>query len=175
MTRSTARWRRLPAALAVVGAGRLAAAAGPAAAADNGQWSVLAAAMPGVRAVVTHADHPGAVVALEDRPAGAGAGIDVRQAVAARLHLRVTGPTAPALAVRDVRVGGSGGRAQVRYSLHNLGNVTLRPRAVLTVSGAFGRTLSQRTLTGLPTALLPGREVRLAAGGTARPRWSGPG
>lgn len=113
-------------------------------------------------------DHPGAVVALEDRPEDAGAGVDVRQAIAARLYLRVTGPTAPALAVRDVRVGGSDGRAEVTYTLHNRGNVTLRPRAVLTVSGAFGRTLSRRALTGLPAELLPGQDVRLSS------RWDGP-
>lgn len=115
-------------------------------------------------------DHPGALVALEDRPAAATArGIGVQQAVAARLYLRVTGPTAPALAVRDVSVRRRGdGGAEVLYTLRNLGNVTLRPRAVLTVSGALGRPLLDRGLSGLPAELLPGQDVRLSA------PWDGP-
>lgn len=114
-------------------------------------------------------DHPGAIVALEDRPAAATVqGIGVQQAVAARLYLRVTGPTAPALAVRDVRVGRDGSGARVSYTLHNNGNVTLRPHGTLTASGALGRPLPGRELTGLPAELLPGQEVRLEA------RWNGP-
>lgn len=120
-------------------------------------------------------DHPGAIVALEDRPAGtavqgiAGQGIGVQQAVAARVYLRVTGPTAPALAVEDLRTTRRGAAgAEVSYTLHNLGNVTLRPRATLTASGALGRTLFSRPLTGLPAELLPGQQVRLTT------RWADP-
>ncbi|WP_328621530.1 hypothetical protein [Streptomyces sp. NBC_00354] len=56
-----------------------------------------------------------------------------------RLYLRVAGPTAPAPApaVEDLRASGTG----VSYTLHNLGNVTLRPRAALSASGALGRRL----------------------------------
>lgn len=118
-------------------------------------------------------DHPGALVALEDAPAaaaGAAPGIGIRQAVGARLYLRVAGPTAPALAVEDVTAvaaaGGTG--AEVSYTLHNLGNVTLRPRAALTATGALGRPLLHRALTGLPPELLPGQRVRLGT------RWDGP-
>ncbi len=121
-------------------------------------------------------DHPGAVVALEERPEAAGGpgaadaatGIGVRQAVAARMYLRVTGPTAPALAVGDVTVHRRGAAAEISYTLHNTGNVTLRPRAGLTATGALGRRLLDRGLTGLPAELLPGQEVRLAT------RWDGP-
>ncbi len=115
-------------------------------------------------------DHPGAVAALEERPPGAAAprGIGVQQAVGARLYLRVTGPTAPALAVRDVTVDRRGADAEVSYTLHNIGNVTLRPRATLTADGALGRRLLDRGLSGLPAELLPGQEVRLRA------RWDGP-
>ncbi len=116
-------------------------------------------------------DHPGAVAALEERPGEAAAAriIGVRQAVAARLYLRVIGPTAPALAVRDVTVDRRGGAAaEVSYTLHNTGNVTLRPRVTLTASGALGRRLLDRGLTGLPAELLPGQEERLQA------RWDGP-
>ncbi|GHI89768.1 hypothetical protein Sxan_71320 [Streptomyces xanthophaeus] len=113
-------------------------------------------------------DHPGAVVALEDRPGATARGIGVQQAVAARVYLRVTGPTAPALAVREVAVGRRGAGAEVSYTLHNLGNITLRPRAALTASGALGRPLAGHALTGLPAELLPGQEVRLSA------RWEDP-
>ncbi|TDU78295.1 GTP-binding protein Era [Streptomyces sp. KS 21] len=112
-------------------------------------------------------DHPGAIVALEENADGAAAparGIGVQQAVAARLYLRVAGPTAPALAVEDLRASGTG----VSYTLRNLGNVTLRPRATLSASGALGRRLLGRELTGLPAELLPGQEVRLST------RWEHP-
>lgn len=125
-------------------------------------------------------DHPGAIVALEDRPTAAAAegtaaqgagpqGIGVQQAVAARVYLRVAGPTAPALAVEDLRVTGrAAAGAEISYTLRNFGNVTLRPRADLAVTGTLGRTLRSRTLTGLPAELLPGQEVRLTA------RWEDP-
>ncbi|MEJ8644431.1 hypothetical protein WKI68_30215 [Streptomyces sp. MS1.HAVA.3] len=61
-----------------------------------------------------------------------------------------------------------GAGAEVSYTLHNIGNVTLRPRAGLTASGALGRRLLTRGLTGLPAELLPGQEVRLST------RWDGP-
>lgn len=115
-------------------------------------------------------DHPGAVVALEEAPAAGGPGIGVRQAVAARVYLRVTGPTAPALAVRDVRAAraADGRGTEISYVLHNLGNVTLRPRVTLIATGAFGRPLTRRGPIGPPVELLPGREVRLST------RWEGP-
>lgn len=115
-------------------------------------------------------DHPGAVVALEERPAAAadaGRGIGVQQAVAARLYLRVTGPTAPVLTVRGVTVHRRGSGADISYTLHNIGNVTLHPRATLTATGALGRSLLAHQLGGLPAELLPGQEVRLSA------RWEG--
>lgn len=142
---------------------------------DRERVTVPARASVGVRFTVTvpdraePGDHPGAIVALEDRPATTTArGIGVQQAVAARLYLRVTGPTAPALVLRGVAVERRGAGAEVSYTLHNIGNVTLRPHATLTASGALGRRLLTRGLTGLPAELLPGQEVRLSA------RWEGP-
>lgn len=122
-------------------------------------------------------DHPGAVVALEDTPAAAadGApGIGIRQAVGARLYLRVGGPTAAALAVEDVRVAADARGAEVSYTLRNLGNVTLRPRAALTATGALGRTLLRRGPPARPPSCCPaGRSASPPAGRTRR-TWSGP-
>ncbi|WP_428934557.1 WxL protein peptidoglycan domain-containing protein [Streptomyces sp. ACT015] len=116
-------------------------------------------------------DHPGALVALDERiDRGAGSlALGVRQAVAARVYLRVGGPRVPAIAVEDVRVGhrqplvpGLGtGEAVISYTLHNTGNVTLNPRVELRARGLFGRTLLARDLTRLPAELLPGQRVRL--------------
>ncbi|WP_234386416.1 WxL protein peptidoglycan domain-containing protein [Streptomyces sp. ERV7] len=116
-------------------------------------------------------DHPGALVALDEKVA-AGQGqlaIGVRQAVGARVYLRVTGPTVPALAVEDVSlaqhrplVPGTGkSRTTISYTLHNRGNVTLDPKVELKATGLFGRTLLSRALTKVPAELLPGQKVRL--------------
>lgn len=116
-------------------------------------------------------DHPGALVALDERVerGGGSLALGVRQAVAARVYLRVGGPTVPAIAVEDVRVGhhqplvpGLGAsEATVSFTLHNTGNVTLDPRVRLRARGLFGRTLLARDLTRVPAELLPGQRVRL--------------
>ncbi|MFJ8583886.1 DUF916 domain-containing protein [Streptomyces sp. NPDC093595] len=124
-------------------------------------------------------DHAGALVALDERveraTARGGAAVGVRRAVGARIHLRVTGPTVPALAVEDVTwsadaplVPGTGeSTALISYTLHNTGNVTLSPRAALRAEGLFGRTLLTRELRGVPSELLPRQRIRLTA------RWAG--
>lgn len=117
-------------------------------------------------------DHPGALVALDERvdPAEAGAvAVGVQKAVGARIYLRVNGPTMPALSVDDVHVehtqplvpGTGTSRALISYTLRNRGNVTLSPEVVLRAEGLFGRTLLARELTRLPSELLPRQEVRL--------------
>ncbi|MGA5038123.1 WxL protein peptidoglycan domain-containing protein [Streptomyces capoamus] len=116
-------------------------------------------------------DHPGAIVALDERTApGSGAlALGVRRAVGARVYLRVGGPALPALAVEHLRIGhhqplvpGLGdSTATVSYTLRNTGNVTLSPRVELTARGLFGRTLLDRELTRVPAELLPGQRVRL--------------
>ncbi|MEU9134916.1 DUF916 domain-containing protein [Streptomyces sp. NPDC048404] len=118
-------------------------------------------------------DHPGALVALDERiEKGSGSlSVGVRRAVAARVYLRVGGPTVPALAVEKVRlthhqplIPGTGpGTATVSYTLHNTGNVTLNPKVRLRAEGLFGRTLLSRELAGIPSELLPGQRVRLTA------------
>ncbi|MEU7425128.1 DUF916 domain-containing protein [Streptomyces sp. NPDC040750] len=116
-------------------------------------------------------DHPGAIVALDERvdPGGGRLALGVRRAVGARVYLRVGGPTLPALSVEHVRIGhhqpllpGLGaGTATISYTLRNTGNVTLDPEVGLKVRGLFGRTLLDRALTRVPSELLPGQRVRL--------------
>ncbi|MGW0820014.1 WxL protein peptidoglycan domain-containing protein [Streptomyces sp. NPDC002845] len=116
-------------------------------------------------------DHPGALVALDERidPGDGATALGVQRAVGARIYLRVSGPTVPALAVEQVRVrhdrplvpGIGSSTATISYTLHNTGNVTVDPRVELRAVGLFGRTLLARDLTGLPSELLPGQRVRL--------------
>ncbi|WP_327404183.1 DUF916 domain-containing protein [Streptomyces sp. NBC_01288] len=117
-------------------------------------------------------DHPGALVALDERvDKGDGSlALGVQRAVGARVYLRVSGPTLPALAVEHVHVshhqplvpglGDSG--ATISYTLHNTGNVTLDPKVTLKAQGLFGRTLLSRGLTRIPAELLPGQRVKLS-------------
>lgn len=117
-------------------------------------------------------DHPGALVALDERvDAGDGSlAVGVRRAVAARVYLRVNGPAVPAISVEGVRVshhqplvpGLGDSTATVSYTLRNTGNVTLNPRVELRAQGLFGRTLLSRDLAGVPSELLPGQRVRLS-------------
>ncbi|MFE7354292.1 WxL protein peptidoglycan domain-containing protein [Streptomyces sp. NPDC057543] len=117
-------------------------------------------------------DHPGALVALDERidPADAGAvAVGIRKAVGARIYLRVNGPAMPALSVDDIRVehsqplvpGTGKSRAVISYTLHNRGNVTLNPKVALRAEGLFGRTLLARDLKKIPSELLPRQRVRL--------------
>ncbi|MFD9973768.1 DUF916 domain-containing protein [Streptomyces sp. NPDC059017] len=126
-------------------------------------------------------DHPGALVALDERVAagpGAAVAVGIQRAVGARVYLRVNGPAMPALSVEDVRytpdkplVPGTGGSsALVSYTLHNRGNVTLDPKVALRAEGLFGRTLLARDLGGVPGELLPRQRIRLTASWTGAPQ-----
>ncbi|MGW4567582.1 WxL protein peptidoglycan domain-containing protein [Streptomyces sp. NPDC004561] len=116
-------------------------------------------------------DHPGAIVALDERidPGSGSLALGVQRAVGARVYLRVGGPALPALSVEQVRLGhhqpllpGLGdSTATITYTLRNTGNVTLDPKVRLRVRGLFGRTLLDRELTRVPSELLPGQRVRL--------------
>ncbi|MFE6228092.1 WxL protein peptidoglycan domain-containing protein [Streptomyces sp. NPDC057854] len=122
-------------------------------------------------------DHPGAVVALDERitPGGGAVAMGVQRAVGARVYLRVNGPAVPALAVEDVTLeqdrpvvpGTRDSTAVLTYTLHNRGNVTLDPKVVLTAEGLFGRTLLDRDLAQVPSELLPRQRIRLTE------RWIG--
>lgn len=117
-------------------------------------------------------DHPGALVALDERvDKGDGSlALGVQRAVGARVYLRVSGPTLPALAVEHVHVshhqplvpGLGDSDATISYTLHNTGNVTLDPKVTLKAQGLFGRTLLSRGLTRIPAELLPGQSVKLS-------------
>ncbi|MFE7467533.1 WxL protein peptidoglycan domain-containing protein [Streptomyces sp. NPDC057499] len=123
-------------------------------------------------------DHPGALVALDERvdPAGDGSvAVGIQRAVGARIYLRVNGPTVPALSVDDIRIehtqplvpGTGESRAVISYTLRNRGNVTLSPKVALRAEGLFGRTLLDRDLKRVPSELLPRQQVRLTE------RWAG--
>ncbi|MGD9482295.1 DUF916 domain-containing protein [Streptomyces sp. TRM70308] len=123
-------------------------------------------------------DHPGAVVALDQRvlEARGRVGMGVRQAVGARVYLEVTGERAPSLRVEDVRwvydaplVPGTGERpATIEYTLVNDGNVTLSPRVALTADGLFGDAPVAHGTRRAPAELLPGERVALSE------EWAGP-
>ncbi|WBO66443.1 WxL protein peptidoglycan domain-containing protein [Streptomyces camelliae] len=116
-------------------------------------------------------DHPGAIVALDERidPGSGSLALGVQRAVGARVYLRVSGPTLPAVSVEHVRIshhqplipGLGASTATISYTLRNTGNVTVDPKVVLKARGLFGRTLLDRTLTRVPSELLPGQRVRL--------------
>ncbi|MFG2328555.1 DUF916 domain-containing protein [Streptomyces sp. NPDC048604] len=126
-------------------------------------------------------DHPGAVVALDERVASGGGSVavGVQRAVGARVYLRVNGPTVPALSVEDVTVdqdrplvpGARESSALVSYTLHNRGNVTLNPRVALRAEGVFGRTLLDRDLARIPSELLPRQKIRLTEHWTDAPQF----
>ncbi|MGW2643402.1 WxL protein peptidoglycan domain-containing protein [Streptomyces sp. NPDC001393] len=116
-------------------------------------------------------DHPGAVVALDEHvdPGSGSPALGVQRAVGARVYLRVSGPTLPALSVGQLHIshhqplipGIGTGTATVSYTLRNTGNVILDPKVELKARGLFGRTLLERELTRVPSELLPGQSVRL--------------
>lgn len=107
--------------------------------------------------------------------------LGVQRAVAARLYLRVGGPTLPAIAVENVHVahhqplvpGLGDSTATISYTLHNTGNVTLNPKVELRAEGLFGRTLLARDLTRIPAELLPGQRVKLTEPWRGRPNSTG--
>ncbi|MDT9690699.1 DUF916 domain-containing protein [Streptomyces sp. P9(2023)] len=136
-------------------------------------------------------DHPGAVVALDERveagwgsPQGEALGggsvaVGVQRAVGARVYLRVNGPTVPALAVEDVTLdqdrplvpGAGTSTATISFTLHNRGNVTLNPKVALRAEGVFGRTLLARDLAKIPSELLPRQKIRLTERWTGSPQF----
>jgi hypothetical protein len=98
-----------------------------------------------VPADATPGDHPAGIVAALATEPGAGVAMDSR--VGTRLHLRVTGELAPALAVQDVRTTYTPswnpfapGTLRLDYTVANTGNVRLGASAAADASGPFGVT-----------------------------------
>jgi hypothetical protein len=98
-----------------------------------------------VPADATPGDHPAGVVAALATDAGAGAGVAMDSRVGARLHLRVTGDLAPALAVQDVHTTWTPswnpfapGTLRVDYTVANTGNVRLGTTSSASAAGPFG-------------------------------------
>ncbi|WP_203670308.1 hypothetical protein, partial [Cellulomonas pakistanensis] len=96
-----------------------------------------------VPADATPGDHPAGVVAALATDTDAGVAMDSR--VGARLHLRVTGDLAPALAVQDVDTTYTPswnpfapGTLRVEYTVANTGNVRLGATTSASAAGPFG-------------------------------------
>jgi len=119
----------------------------------------------------TPGDHVGGVVAMNvavESQAGDGSlDVGVKRAVGARMYVRVSGPTTPALSVTGVALEhdrgllpwtGSG-TGSVTYTVENTGNVRLSPRAVVRLSGLLG----ERASFDRPEIvdLLPGQSTQL--------------
>lgn len=107
-------------------------------------------------------DYAGAVVTSLAAPA-ADEGVTVDRRLGIRVHLRVAGDLAPALAVEDLHVGYDGtlnpfaaGTATVTYTVRNTGNTRLSAGQDVAVAGPFGlATVAAADLADVPE-LLPG-------------------
>ena len=126
-----------------------------------------------VPANATPGDYAGAVITSLSQPSPTqGIGVDRRLGI--RIHLRVGGAIAPALAVDDMRVDYTGtfnpfgaGEAVVSYTLRNSGNARLSAGQRVTIAGPFGMLPSDaRGIASVPE-LLPGEtwEVRVPVAG----------
>jgi hypothetical protein len=107
-------------------------------------------------------DHAGAILAVDaDEGAGDpnsapdGITFNVLHRMGARVYVRVSGPTAPALRIDDLDVERDGGKATVIWDVENTGNLRLSPTAELRITGLFGRTVRTVPVQQLPE-LLPG-------------------
>jgi hypothetical protein len=133
--------------------------------------SVPATASPG--------DHAGGIVALDVTPTTErrnGVSILVRQGVAFRVYVRVTGPLRPGLRVEDLRVLPSApplswatGSSHASTSLQvlNTGNVVLNSVVTATATDALGGTVKRFAPVHLD-ALLPGSQAAITL-----PEWDG--
>ncbi|RMI04715.1 COG1470 family protein, partial [Cellulomonas triticagri] len=117
-----------------------------------------------VPADVTPGDHPAGIVAALAAEPGSGVALDSR--VGARLHLRVTGDIAPALAVHDVTTTFTPswnpfapGTLRVDYTVANTGNVRLGAEATASAAGPFGLAGAEATGPAL-REVLPGGSAR---------------
>ena len=119
--------------------------------------SVPADAAPG--------DHPAGVVAALSQAEGPGSAVTFAPRVGARVHLRVTGTLAPALAVTHVRATYvpswnpfAPGALRIRYTVVNEGNVRLGARTQVVGAGPSGWD-AHEVSAPVQREVLPGQEV----------------
>ncbi|HKT04262.1 MAG TPA: DUF916 domain-containing protein [Rugosimonospora sp.] len=118
----------------------------------------------------TPGDHAGGVVvSLLGRGTDGQRLVNVDSRVAVRLYLRVPGNLVPRIGVGPVAVRYHGvanpfgnGRVSVTYTVTNPGNIRLRSRQTLTVTGPFGAKLATLDPADLPE-LLPGNQATFTA------------
>jgi hypothetical protein len=110
----------------------------------------------------TPGDYAGAVITSLGRPTQ-DQGVSVDRRLGIRIHLRVGGELAPALAVDDMRVEYTGtanpfgpGDTAVTYTLHNTGNARLESTQSVAVSGPFGLFRAEASDIEPVPELLPG-------------------
>jgi hypothetical protein len=125
-----------------------------------------------VPADATPGDHPAGIVAALTTAAPDGVTLDSR--VGVRLHLRVTGDLAPALAVEVVSAAYTPswnpfgrGTLRVEYAVANVGNVRLGATTTTEAAGPFGLARTATPGPDVPEAL-PGATV---GGGTEVAAW----
>ncbi|MFD6092446.1 WxL protein peptidoglycan domain-containing protein [Oerskovia sp. NPDC060338] len=118
-----------------------------------------------VPADATPGDHPAGVVAAPARAEGDGSTVTFDTRVGARLHLRVAGDLAPALALTDVRATYepswnpfAPGSVRVEYTVANEGNVRLGADTQAGVAGLFGWN-AREVVAPAQREVLPGQEA----------------
>ncbi|MFP5375852.1 MAG: DUF916 domain-containing protein [Acidimicrobiia bacterium] len=116
----------------------------------------------------TPGDHAAGIVASLLTPGTGGVGVAVDRRVGGRVHVRVAGELRPSLAVEGLHVSYRGGlnpldgRAVVRYTVTNTGNVILGGQAQVHAAGPLG-VLARRAEGGAVPELLPGQSFRASA------------
>lgn len=119
-------------------------------------------------------DHAGGIVALNPE-ALQGSGdlkVDLKQAVGARMYLRVAGPLNPELSVSDVNVSTGGqawlapvtgpSNATASFTITNTGNVRSTPTVKVSVKDLFGREVASQEVKDFQE-ILPGASLDATA------------
>lgn len=143
---------------------------------DVGTWIRLAASehtvQPGTRIDVPFSvtvpqdaepgDHAGAILAVDADQGGFdpnsspdGLSFSVKNRIGARVYVRVSGPTSPALRIDKLDVRRDGSSATITWEALNSGNLRLSPTSQVRITGLFGRTVRTLPAEQMPE-LLPG-------------------
>lgn len=107
-------------------------------------------------------DHAGAILAVDADEGGFdpnsspdGLSFSVKNRIGARVYVRVSGPTAPALRIEELAVRRDGGKATISWEALNSGNLRLTPTSQVRITGLFGRTVRTMPAEQMPE-MLPG-------------------